>query len=76
MDLKVIAQTKQQALNNERLRQPLDEYLNQVNPLLRDSKRDSKFNIGELYFQPRGKNVLQGMMTDFNSNEGMGVSIK
>ena len=50
--------------------------MNKVNPFLNNSMHKSKFNIEGLHVQPRGKNVLQGVMTAYNSNEGMGVSIK
>ena len=50
--------------------------MNQTNPIPANSKLENKYHVEGLHFQPKGKNVLQGVMNAFNSNEGMGVSIR
>ena len=66
------------ALEYVESKNPLDEYINQTNPFLVPPMHQSKFSLDNagVHFSARGKNVLQGMMTAYTSNEGMGVSIR
>ena len=72
------AQIKEMALEYVESKNPLDEFINQSNPFLVPPRHQSKFSIDNagVQFSTRGKNVLQGMMTAYTSNEGMGVSIR
>ena len=72
------AQIKEIALEYVESKNPLDEYINQTSPFVVPPKHQSRFSLetAGVQFSMKGKNVLQGMMTAYTSNEGMGVSIR
>ena len=76
IDMKIISQAKHLNMPTQKQRQPVDGYMNQTNPVLANPKQENKYHVEGLHFQPKGKNVLQGVMNAFNSNEGIGVSIR